>query len=291
MKDVPMRVFSRPAGRRMVVLVLAIAVMGLSACGLPRLDSQLQQSLLEQDDVELVRAGAPAYLLLIDSLIAGDPTEARWLIQGARLYSLYAAAFVEEGERARRLTARAFDYGQRALCARCRAGCGLAELSPADFATRLQALDAAEGDALLAFCQSWLAWCQAHKGDLRVLAVLPRLQQTLEYLVTLDTPAAGSEAWQYLGILHSLRPAALGGDPQRARCCFEQALCLGGTGDLTVKVAYARYYARLLYDRELHDRLLHEVLQADPRVAGRTLPNVLAQQQARQLLDSADGYF
>ena len=61
--------------------------------------------------------------------------------------------------------------------------------------------------------------------------------------------------------------------------------------DLGIKVDYANYYARTLYDRELHDRLLNEVLAADPVQPGRTLFNTLAQRDARSLLDSADDYF
>ena len=46
-----------------------------------------------------------------------------------------------------------------------------------------------------------------------------------------------------------------------------------------------------LYERELHDRLLNEVLAADPTVPGATLTNVLAQEQAADLLATADDYF
>jgi hypothetical protein len=56
-------------------------------------------------------------------------------------------------------------------------------------------------------------------------------------------------------------------------------------------VEYARRYARLVFDRKLHDRLLNEVLAADTEVPGFTLSNVLAQRQARELLQSAEDYF
>jgi hypothetical protein len=41
----------------------------------------------------------------------------------------------------------------------------------------------------------------------------------------------------------------------------------------------------------LHDRLLNEVLAADPYQDGYTLSNVLAQEQAREMLAQADEYF
>ena len=54
---------------------------------------------------------------------------------------------------------------------------------------------------------------------------------------------------------------------------------------------FARRYARLVYDKKLHDSLLKEVLAANPAVEGLTLSNVLAQQQARQLLATSNEYF
>jgi len=56
-------------------------------------------------------------------------------------------------------------------------------------------------------------------------------------------------------------------------------------------VLYARHYARLMFDRKLHDRLLNEVLKAQPDIPGYALSNALAQQKARELLNSAEDYF
>ena len=61
--------------------------------------------------------------------------------------------------------------------------------------------------------------------------------------------------------------------------------------NLTAKVSYARFYARTLYERELHDQLLTEVIEADPADGSSTLQNVLAQDEAKLLLESGDEYF
>jgi hypothetical protein len=58
-----------------------------------------------------------------------------------------------------------------------------------------------------------------------------------------------------------------------------------------VKVMYAQYYARLMFDRKLYDRLLHEVIAAQTHVPGYTLLNTLAQKRARELLKSGEDYF
>jgi len=87
------------------------------------------------------------------------------------------------------------------------------------------------------------------------------------------------------------KPLALGGRAEEGRKHFEQAIEMSGGRNLMVKVTFARQYARLMFDRKLHDRLLHEVLKADPNLPGYTLINTLAQQEAQELLDSADNYF
>jgi hypothetical protein len=83
----------------------------------------------------------------------------------------------------------------------------------------------------------------------------------------------------------------MGGKPEQGRAQFEHAIQLSSGRNLIAKVELARRYARLVFDRKLHDRLLHEVIKADPHQAGLTLSNVLAQQQAQQLLKSAAEYF
>ena len=80
-------------------------------------------------------------------------------------------------------------------------------------------------------------------------------------------------------------------DTLRARQFFEKAIELSDGRDLSAKVELAQTYARLVYDRELHDRLLVQVVEADPRASGLTLFNKIAQEQARELLASADDYF
>ena len=83
----------------------------------------------------------------------------------------------------------------------------------------------------------------------------------------------------------------MGGKPELGREHFEKAILLSDGKNLTVKVLYARQYARLVFKRELFDRLLQEVTSADPVAADLTLMNILAQQQAKQLLAETNDYF
>jgi hypothetical protein len=94
-----------------------------------------------------------------------------------------------------------------------------------------------------------------------------------------------------MGILLTLRPPSLGGKPEEAREHFEKAIAMSDGRDLSAKVEYAKGYAKLLYERELHDRLLGEVMEASPYADGLTLSNVMAKEEAEQLMAEADDYF
>ena len=136
----------------------------------------------------------------------------------------------------------------------------------------------------------WLARTRV-RADFEALADLPRIEALLQRMLALDEGWEAGNLHRVLGILATLRPPALGGDPEAGRAHFERALALSGGRNLAFKVDFARHYARMIYDRELHDRLLTEVLAADPEAPGLTLFNVLAQREAQQLLAGADGYF
>jgi TRAP transporter T-component len=263
----------------------------VGGCGMGNLSQNLSTAIMNQNDPEIVRTGAPAYLLLIDSFIEGDPDNENMLRAGAGLYGVYAAVFVEDPERAGRLAQRARNYGERALCERKRSLCGLAERPYEEFVASLEALGRRDVPVFYAFTVSWLISIKANSSDWAALADLPKVEAALERIVELDETYERGTAHLYLGILQTLRPPALGGHPEEGRRHFERALALSGGKDLGVKVEYARGYARLLYDRELHDRLLREVLAAEVEAPGLTLLNVLAREQAGELLRSGEDYF
>ena len=277
--------------RPVLLLLQLVVLLFLHGCGLSNLGNNLNQAVMNHDDPVMISQALPSYLLMMDSLIEGDPEDEDWLRAGASMYSLYASTFVNDPQRAKLLSERAFDYGQRALCSEDGDGCGLTNFPFAAFESTLEEFDDDELPAMYSLALGWMVWAQNHSDDWSVVAALPKLERLLARMIELDPLYENGKLWMYSGILYSLRPPAMGGNPDRARECFEQALLLSEDRDLSVKVAYAQYYARMMYDRELHDRLLFEVRQADVHASGMTLMNVLAQQQAELLLQSAEDYF
>ena len=251
----------------------------------------LNAAIMNQDDPELVRDGAPAYLLMLDSFVEGAPDNVSALSAAAELYAAYGVVFVDDPLRARKLTTRGREYGRRALCSAKESICGIWNESYDGFALRLQEVTEKEIEALFTFSLSWIAYIQAHADDFMALAKLPFAQLALLRVREIDPRFEEANIEHYLGVLDTIRPPALGGDFETGQQHYERAIVLSGGRDLGIKVSYARYYARTLYERELHDRLLNEVLAADPVQPGYTLFNTLAQDEALELLESADDYF
>ena len=256
-----------------------------------RVTEGLTTAVLDHNDPETVRQGAPAYLLMVDAMIAGDPDNTGLLIAGAQLYSSYTSAFVQDPERASRLAERGRSYGWRGLCEAEPITCESWKVPFDEFQAVIDRVGQKGVPALFAAGAAWATWVQANRADWVAVADKARVEAIMLRVVDLDEGYRDGAAYTYLGVLNTIIPAALGGKPEQGRSDFERAIELSGDRDLMTKVLLAREYARMVFDRELHDRLLQEVIDADPNVPGLVLLNTLAQAQARILLAESDEYF
>lgn len=272
-------------------LLLAIVLTGCASMVTQRLGNTLADAVVNQDDPETVRAGAPAYLLLLDGLIADSPDDRDTLLAGARLYGAYAAIFVDDKARALQMAKKARDYARRGLCADWPQVCKV-EAAPYDqFVPSLHEVQAEGLEALYVYGTAWAGRIQADSSDWGAIADLPKVEAVMRRVVAMDERYDNGRAQLYLAVLNTLVPPSVGGRPEVGRGFFEKAIEISGGRDLMAKVEFARRYARMVFDRPLHDRLLKEVLAADTKVPGLVLSNVLAQREAAKLLASSGDYF
>ncbi|WP_240624054.1 TRAP transporter TatT component family protein [Ahniella affigens] len=240
----------------------------------------------------MVRSGLPAYVLLIDGFIRGEPDSATMLLAGARLYSAYAGGFVSDADRGRMLADIGLDYARRGLCADHGDFCVALNGSDFDaFQTELGAFDADDIGPLYTLASSYAAWVQADTSDFARIAELPRIEALLKRVAELDRGYDHGNALAYLGVMNCLRPESLGGKPETGKALLQEAFTISGQKNQMSKVLEAQFCARLLFDQELHDGLLNQVLAADPVADDLTLSNVLAQDRAKQLMESGKDYF
>ena len=273
------------------VLLLAACLTGMSGCALTRVGDNLPYGVLNHDDLTLVGEGLPTYLLTVDGLIENWPESESLLSSGASLYSAYAGLFVKEPGRARALSRRALDYAFRAACATDDDLCNLRDMPMDRFEALLQKQRRKRVPVLYTLGTTWAGYIQLNSSDWNAVAELGRVDALMQRVVALDPEHEHGQAHMYLGVLNSILPEALGGQPERAREHFEQAISLSQGRNLMASVLYAERYARLVFDQQLHDRLLQAVLAAEPQEHGLTLQNTVAQREARRLLDDSAAYF
>ena len=269
-----------------------VLLAGCISTATQQLATNLSTALVNQNDPALVRDGAPAHLLLLEGLIEGDPENEGLLLAAARMYGAYATLFVEDKERARRMADKAHGYAARALCQRRPETCAADDMPFDEFAELVGTMGEQDLPAVYVYAVTWVGRVQTSgPGDFNALADLPRIAVIMERVVELDESHDHGNAHVYLGAIDCRLSANLGGRPDQGRLHFERAIALSDGRNLRAPVEFARRCARLTFDRDLHDRLLSEVLAADPDGPGLTLSNVLAQQDAKALLDSSPDYF
>jgi hypothetical protein len=284
---------------RKILAIVVIVAMSLLSSGCAILVSNaassfsdnLSAAVLNQDDPELVRDGLPTLMLTMDSMIEGSPDNPQLLAAGANLYAIYGGLFDIDEDRALKLTARARRYGLKAMCETYEPSCAWPGMTYDEFVATLDGVGPKHADILYSYGFASLSFLQARTSDYDTIAEFPLVQALFDHYLDISGDEVNSSVYTFMGTMHTLRPPSLGGEPELAREFFERAIAESGGHDLGAKVAYAKGYAKLLYERELHDRLLNEVLEADPNQNGFVLTNVMAQKEAAALLAEADDFF
>lgn len=274
------------------VLLLISACSSIAEKAANKLATNLTMGIVNHDDPETVAEGLPAYLILLDGFIAAKPDNAELLLAGAKLYSAYAAGFVFDSERRKRLADHGFDLALRGTCVRYKNLCALLTGGEfTDFTQNLYAKDQHDAASLYILASSWAGWVQADTNDWARIADLPKIEAVLNRLAEIDSDFDNGNVMAYLGVLDCLRPESTGGNPQRGSERLRDAFNRSGDKNLMPKVLLAEHCARLLFDQEWHDELLNEVLNAETHYPGLTLSNVIAKRKARELLQSGKDFF
>lgn len=274
-----------------LVLVVGTGCANMLYSATSNMASNLSHAMLNHDDLDTIKGAAPAYLLMADGLLQDYPNDIELLTAASQMYNAYANVFVSEPQRAKRLTQRAFEYAERAACLQSSFACNGQKQSFINFESNLQELTKDDVPVFFTLGASWASWIQARSDDWNAIADLPRVTAIMQRIIELDETYEQGAAHLYLAVADTMLPTSLGGKPEIGRQHFEDAIRLSHGRNLMVKVLYARQYARLVFNRELYVSLLTDVINADPVAPDLTLINMVAQQQAKQLLADTDKYF
>ena len=253
----------------------------------------VRRAAFKQSDPTIVRAGTPAYLMLVDGLIEAYPDNIELLTVGCQSYTAYATSFIEDEDRnqASALYARGKDYGFRALSKKRdfrQAATGPVD----DFVALLKQYKKQDVPALFWTASAWAKWISLNPDSIEALADMPMLEATMKRVIELDGAFYYGSPHLLLGVYLAVKPEIIGGNITKSKEHFDKAFSLGADKLLTAKVLYARYYAVRVRDRALFRNTLREVIAAPVEsVPELTLSNALAQEKASKMLENADEYF
>ena len=273
------------------------AILMLSGCAslissaTARMADNLTTAMLNQNDLDTVREGAPAYLIMIDGLIEGDPENTDLLLAGSKLYFSYTSAFIDDEERAKRLADRSLAYAKTALCLEIPDFCIVLSEKLAIFKQALGNTSIRDLPVIYGYASALTIWIQANAADWGAIAKLPQLTVLFERSVELDETFDQGGAHVFLGVLGTKLPPSFGGKPEKGRAHFERAIEISEGKNLMIHVLMAESYARLVFNQALHDELLQTVLEQPASEPGFTLINTLAKQRAAVLLAESNDFF
>ena len=279
------------------LILIFVAGLTLTSCSsiissaTNKMATNLATAITNNDDLATVKAGAPAYLLMLDSFVEGDPSDSKMQVAAAKLYAAYAGVFVKDEERAKRLTQKSLDFALNANCLVNENHCNLKNMKFKKFETVIEGFEEDQIEYLFTLGSSWAGWIQSRRGDWNAAADLARVTKIMNHALKLNDEYQNGQVHLYLGVLNTLLPPALGGKPEIGKKHFEKAIAISQGKNLMAKVLYAEKYARLIFNQELHDKLLNQVIKAEPRLRNFTLTNMLAQKQAKALLVDGADYF
>jgi len=276
-------------GLAMILMLSGCASMISSATA--RMADNLTTAILNQTDLDTVREGAPAYLILIDGLIEGDPENTELLLAGSKLYFSYTSAFVDDEERAKLLADKSLAYAEIALCLEIPDLCMVLSDKLDVFKQALASTNIKDLPVIYGYASALTIWIQANAEDWGAIAKVPQLTVLFERSVELDETFDQGGAHVFLGVLGTKLPPAFGGKPEQGRTHFERAIEISDGKNLMIYVFMAESYARLVFNQELHDELLLTVLEQPASEPGFTLINTLAKQRATELLAESNDFF
>lgn len=300
------------ARRASLAVSLALAIVATGGCALKKvalygLASSLSKSgdtFASDEDPELIRAAVPFSLKLVEALLTELPRHRGLLLTACSGFTQYGYAFIDADaelvkvddyrrfvalqDRARRTYLRARDYCLRSLELKYPGiGAELAADAPAAVA-RVTPADV----ALLYWTGA--AWGKAVSISLdqpALIVDLPAVGAIVRRAIHLDESFNRGALHEVMIALESV-PEAMGGSPQRARQHFDRAVALSGGASAGPYVSFARSVLIPQQHRLEFVRTLNQAMAVDAtREPSLRLANVLAQTQARFLLDHIDDVF
>lgn len=297
---------------------LTFLVLGLlfSACSFSRVASNLTSDIFkagspvfeEESDIEVAEQSALAVIKTLEAFHRHNPENETYLFLLSKSYGTYAFGFLETRmleyqdrdpakyqvylERARLFYSRGRDYGLKWIARRDKK---LREAIDKDLKTlqeRLASYDKKEIEPVFWTALSWSSYINLTKDSVRSITDLAIVETMMGKVLQVNPDYFYGGPHLFYGAYYTSRPPMLGGDPEKGRQHFEEAVKVTQEKFLLPLVMEAQYLAVQIQDPVLFHSLLDRVeagsIDAMPE---QRLANVLAKYRAKLLRENEKRYF
>lgn len=306
--------------RSLLRLGLVVSLAIVASCDIGKITvnttskvlERAQPGLKQESDYEMARQAIPGALKTVEGFWVVDPDNKRLIKILTEGYCQYGTAFAEDdwevaklnkdlkaqeyhSARASKMFTRCMNYALKSLGSRWQK-----ELfADAPVVGKLIKETGAGQRTPMMFVGLALGSIINHNLDrIEMIGYLSTVQAIMERVVELDKanpPADKSHAALphiALGMLHSARPAALGGDPAKAKGEFEEAIRLTDDKFLLARTLLAFRVGKQTNDRKFFHQHLKQVLETAPSVwPEQRLANEVAHRKARRYLSKEKELF
>lgn len=281
--------------------IIALGAAALSACSIHRVAvvtmagamEQGRAAVLDEPDWQTAREAMSAQLTMMETLIVSAPEDRALLRMAAEGFGGSAFLFLEDSDpaRAKRFYVRGRDRALSALALQKKfRGLAAKPIDEFESTLRLAAQDDVPDLFWAAFC--WGGYINLSKDDASALSDLPKATALMKRVQEIDPAYHFAGADLFFGVYHASRPALLGGDPRKAKACFDAAHKSTKGLYLMTHVLNARWYAVAVQDRELFKQLLTKTLESPSGLLPEArLTDEAAKRKAAALLERIDDYF
>lgn len=262
-----------------------------------------------ENNPTFARDALPASIKTLESLLISAPENEKLLRLLAESYFSYAFGFLQhdiyvaeaqladEAEIESLITrtidhyTRARDYGFRLLGDQA---FRKAAMKPDvdKVKSMLEDMDEDDVPGLFWIGYSWGTAINLAQQNPDMVAALPVVEAIMKRVEQLDDTYFYSGVHVFFGVYYASRPAMAGGNPEKAKEHFEEAMKQHGDVDLMIPFLYGRYWGTQTQNREFFDTMMQKVLEEDLSEHPNTrLRNEIARDRAAFWKEQADDLF
>ncbi len=305
---------------RALLLLGLVSSLAVASCDIGKITvnttskvlERAQPGLKQESDYEMARQAIPGALKTVEGFWVVSPENKRLIKILTEGYCQYGTAFVEDdwevakfnkdlgavayhSSRASNIFTRCLNYALMSLGSRWQK-----ELFADPAVAQKLIKDTGAGQRTpMMFAGLALGSIINHNHDrIEMIGYLSTVQMIMDRVIELDKanpPADKAHAalpHVALGMLHSARPAALGGEPAKARAEFELALQITENKFLLPRALMAFRVGKQTNDRKFFHEQLKQVLETAPSVwPEQRLANEVAHRRARRYLSKEKEIF